>query len=179
MIHIIDNNLPPDLCKEMIRRFDNDDRVVEGYVGPQGNHRVDYSYKRCDELFITEREGWEDIDEQIYKHCDDAINEYLDLVTIQYKQGMSLNNDTGYKIKRYQPNSDYYNWHHDYDGRRLISMLWYLNDVDEGGETEFISGEKIQPKEGRVVIFPATWTEVHRGVSPISNVKYAMTTFFE
>ena len=49
--------------------------------------------------------------------------------------------------------------------------MWYLNDVEEGGETEFCSGLKIKPKAGTVVIFPASWYIMHRGNKPISNNK--------
>lgn len=176
MIHIIDNNISPEICNEMIRRFDLDDGVVDGYLGL--DQQVDYDIKRCDELSITGREDWNDIDQEIYNSATIAIAEYIPLIKKEYKIDLSFDSDTGYKIKRYQPKDNYYHWHHDSDIRsRVISMLWYLNDVDEGGETEFVSGEMITPKQGRVVMFPATWSYVHRGLPPISNVKYAMTTF--
>ena len=51
----------------------------------------------------------------------------------------------------------------------------YMNDVDEGGETEFLyQQKKIKPKTGRVVIFPASFTHQHRGNPPMSN-KYIIT----
>ena len=50
--------------------------------------------------------------------------------------------------------------------------MWYLNTVDEGGETEFFDGGIIKPSKGTLVLFPATWDNVHRGKMPISSDKY-------
>ena len=46
-------------------------------------------------------------------------------------------------------------------GVRCLTYIWYLNDIDEDGYTEFIDGTKVQPKTGRICIFPATWTFIH------------------
>tara|TARA_Y100000593_G_C4257568_1_gene310434 strand:- start:477 stop:1148 length:672 start_codon:yes stop_codon:yes gene_type:complete len=56
--------------------------------------------------------------------------------------------------------------------RMLVSML-YLNDVHEGGETEFYHQKlMIKPTQGTLVIWPAYFTHLHKGHSPISNTKY-------
>ena len=61
----------------------------------------------------------------------------------------------------------------------MISYLFYLNDVEEGGETIFgINGEwRIQPKAGNLLMFPPLWTHPHQGKKPISGPKYIMTTY--
>ncbi len=51
----------------------------------------------------------------------------------------------------------------------------YLNDVDSGGETEFLYQQlKIKPKRGRVVIWPGSFTHLHIGNHPMSD-KYIHT----
>ena len=58
--------------------------------------------------------------------------------------------------------------------------MLYLNDVKEGGETEFLYQHKrYQPKEGTLLIFPAGFTHTHRGNPPISNDKYIVTGWLE
>ena len=178
LIHIIDNNLSPELCEMIIDKYEQDDRIELGTVG--GNHDVRKSLKKCDELYITTLEDWHDIDHMIYEATTVAIEEYSDIISQYVEMGLNLTSDTGYKIKSYVPHDEYYHWHYDWDHQsRAISLLWYLNDVDEGGETQFMSGETIKPKQGRLVIFPSTWTYVHRGLAPISNKKYAMTSFIK
>ena len=59
---------------------------------------------------------------------------------------------------------------------RIITFLWYLNTVEEGGETEFFNGRiSIKPEKGKLLLFPSTWTYIHRGNMPISNDKYILT----
>jgi hypothetical protein len=61
---------------------------------------------------------------------------------------------------------------------RILLFMFYLNDVEEGGETEFYYQDlKVSPKAGRMVIAPAYFTHTHRGNSPISNDKYILTSW--
>ena len=57
----------------------------------------------------------------------------------------------------------------------LRYIIWYLNDVKDGGYTEFIDGTRIQPEAGKLIIFPSTWDFLHRGVSPKTETKYLCT----
>jgi hypothetical protein len=57
----------------------------------------------------------------------------------------------------------------------------YLNDIKQGGETEFLNqAMRVQPEAGKVVIFPAYFTHVHRG-NPVLSAqdKYILTGWFE
>jgi hypothetical protein len=60
--------------------------------------------------------------------------------------------------------------------RRFLSFLFYLNDVDSGGETLF-EGMTIQPRRGRLLVFPPLWMYPHKGCAPISNEKYIISTY--
>jgi hypothetical protein len=56
--------------------------------------------------------------------------------------------------------------------------MFYLNDVQEGGETEFYyQNLKSKPKQGTMVIAPAGFTHTHRGNKPISGDKYIFTSW--
>ena len=57
----------------------------------------------------------------------------------------------------------------------MLTFIWYLNDISEGGHTEFNTGFKVQPELGKLVIFPGLWPWVHRGNAPKSEVKYICT----
>ncbi|MBQ4832596.1 2OG-Fe(II) oxygenase [Pseudoalteromonas sp. MMG010] len=61
---------------------------------------------------------------------------------------------------------------------RVLLFMFYLNDVEEGGETEFYyQKRKIAPKKGTMVIAPGYFTHTHRGNKPISNDKYILTSW--
>ena len=62
---------------------------------------------------------------------------------------------------------------------RILAWMIYLNDVEEGGETEFLYQQlKIKPKANTTVIWPAGFTHLHRGNPPISETKYILTGWF-
>ena len=90
----------------------------------------------------------------------------------------------GFMIQKYNKNTGKYIYHHDFsvekDNYRVITYLWYLNDVEEGGETEFFGHENqcIKPEKGKLILFPASPFYPHRGKVPINSDKYIITGWF-
>ncbi len=61
---------------------------------------------------------------------------------------------------------------------RKLLWMFYLNDVEEGGETEFYHQQLATvPKQGTMVIAPAGFTHTHRGNMPKSGDKYIFTSW--
>lgn len=61
---------------------------------------------------------------------------------------------------------------------RVLLWIIYLNDVTEGGETEFFyQGRKVSPRAGRLVVAPAGFTHTHKGHVPRSNDKYILASW--
>ena len=57
--------------------------------------------------------------------------------------------------------------------------MTYLNDVDDGGETEFLYQDvKTKAVKGKTVIFPVEWTHTHRGIPSPTQDKYIITGWF-
>lgn len=88
------------------------------------------------------------------------------------------------KIQRTMPSEGYHVWHCENGsaekGRRLLLAMLYLNDVDEGGETEFLyQGIRVPPKQGTLVLCPAGFTHTHRGNPPLKSPKYIINTWLE
>jgi len=82
----------------------------------------------------------------------------------------------------------YHHWHsehfpHPNDAsqkslHRVLLWLIYLNDVEEGGETEFFyQNAKVKPQKGSLVLAPVNFTHTHRGCVPISNDKYVLASW--
>jgi len=85
-------------------------------------------------------------------------------------------------MKRYRAGSgDNFQPHYDAADertRRYLVFLWYLNDVAEGGETEFCDlGIKVSARAGRLLMFPPYWMYQHAGRPPQSNDKYIVSTY--
>jgi hypothetical protein len=88
------------------------------------------------------------------------------------------------KLQRTKMGGGYHLWHCENNSReqaqRLLSFVLYLNDVEEGGETEFLYQHvRVKPKAGTLVVFPAAFTHVHRGNPPLTNTKYILTGWVE
>jgi len=62
---------------------------------------------------------------------------------------------------------------------RQVSVIIYLNDVTEGGETAFTAhaGTIVEPRAGRVLVFPSTFCFEHRGNPPVGNSKYVLVAW--
>ncbi len=59
---------------------------------------------------------------------------------------------------------------------RVLAALVYLNEVEQGGETLFYNqGIEVQPRCGRVTIFPSAFPYVHAGRRVRRGKKYTMT----
>lgn len=61
---------------------------------------------------------------------------------------------------------------------RDISIVGYLNDGFEGGETFFDRQNiKVKPQAGSVVVFPSYYTHPHQSLPVIRGKKYAFTSW--
>ena len=83
------------------------------------------------------------------------------------------------KIQKYNPDECYSALHCETMGGdldRVLAWMIYLNNVTDGGETEFPSQDKkFQPRCGDLLIWPAGFTHPHRGIASKTQVKYIVT----
>ena len=86
-------------------------------------------------------------------------------------------------LQKTEPTQGYHSFHAEdtsyaQSGRTMAWMV-YLNDVEEGGETEFLHQQKkFKPIKGTAVIWPGSFTHIHRGNPPMSD-KYIATGWFQ
>ncbi len=92
-------------------------------------------------------------------------------------------------LQRYTKGSGgYHHWHSEHfphpsdqsqrSLHRVLLWLLYLNDVEQGGETEFYYQDtKVRAKQGTLVLAPCGFTHTHRGCVPESNDKYVMASW--
>jgi Rps23 Pro-64 3,4-dihydroxylase Tpa1-like proline 4-hydroxylase len=186
LIRVYPNNLTPEFCQHIIQKFESDDKKGPGKVigdGSDSESCIQSEYKMSTDLYITKWSDWKNEDDTFYDSLRQPLINYIKYCdSINPEIVMGLENklcDSGYQIQRTRP-GEHYTWHQDwhYDmkhGYRVFTYIWYLNDVHHEGETEFIDGTKIKPEQGKLLFFPATWTYVHRGVSPKCETKYICT----
>jgi len=99
-------------------------------------------------------------------------------------QNLSTHSSYCGKIQKTKVGGGYHSWHCEVNSRHdchvLLAWMLYLNDVEEGGETEFLyQHRRIKPKAGTLLLWPAGFTHTHRGNPPLSNEKYVITGWVE
>ena len=89
------------------------------------------------------------------------------------------------QLMKYEPNHYYNHIHCEADGygrpfcERCIAWMIYLNDIKEGGGTEFIHQNfTSKPRAGDMYLWPAYWTHMHQGVVAPNECKYIITGWF-
>ena len=64
--------------------------------------------------------------------------------------------------------------------QRVLVWMTYLNDVEEGGHTQFeYLNTTIKPTKGLTLLWPSDWTHAHRGCSVIKGNKYIITGWID
>jgi hypothetical protein len=185
LIKTYQNSLGKLICENIIKIFnDNPNKLVDGITGGGLNKE----FKNTKDLHsneLTENEEWNIIEGILRRELNTKLMMYyydindgkmLDSVFNPY----TITSDSGFQIQQYKAKEGHYNSVHsdfmlDKQGFRTLTYLWYLNDVEEGGETLFHNGKKIRPETGKLLIFPALWSYPHSGLMPISNDKYILT----
>lgn len=177
LIQVFENSLSHRVCDNLINRFENDiniskGRTIGGYN--KAKKTVDLTFNSTINTYLLE----------YYNVINNTLVQYIS----EYKKitnnnlPINLTSDS-HMIMRYLKNEGIYTYHHDFYAAqykvngycRILTYIFYLNTIDIGGETEFIDGTKIKPEKGKLLIFPATWTFVHKGNIPESSNKYILT----
>lgn len=179
-IFVLDNQLSPSFCSHLIEKFE-DDREGHGYGITNNGHTP--HIKQSTDLQITNgctNHLWQAEDRELDEALRNGLVKYDNHLSSKVSNMKVLGVfgemfDTGHQMQRTTPGG-FYNWHHDGCDTRQLTYIFYLNDVKGGdGYTEFCDGTRIYPRAGRMLIFPATWQYLHRGVAPKKDIKYIIT----
>ncbi|MEE9381930.1 MAG: 2OG-Fe(II) oxygenase [Nannocystaceae bacterium] len=185
-IRVYDAVVPASTCRGWIELFDESSLVGKGAA--QELTGSESAFKVCDELFVREAlhrernpallERWKRVDQALFEAINPKLVAYIE--ELKYLMGTPYR-DEGFRFKRYPVNEGRFGMHYDATPttpKRVFSMILYLNDVDEGGETDYPEqGTRIKPKAGRLAVAPPFWTHPHRGNVPISGDKYIVNNF--
>ena len=91
-----------------------------------------------------------------------------------------LNLAEGFNIQYYPPEWGFPKWHNERSmqltHQRALVFMTYLNDVEDGGGTEFKYQKlRFNAKKGTTLIWPPDFTHTHRGVISPTQEKYIST----
>jgi prolyl 4-hydroxylase len=176
-IRTYDADLEPGFCRKMIDSFN----ALGRYQQPNGR-----GYRPG-----LDGSAWTELD--VSGLSDDSFRAFfrarIDLALDRYNRDVLLDipvpnspKVSDLMMKRYRPGRNeqfekHFDAIHEVANRYLV-VLWYLNDVVEGGETTFPQlGVTVQARVGRLLVFPPYWMFQHCGMPPISGDKFIVSTY--
>lgn len=182
-IYECEDVFPVSFCNRVIEKFEKSDLKTDGTT-----ERMLNGIKKSTDLRIYDEPEWVEEEKYFHDMIRKAMKKYE---TFLLK--MNVDSEVKRELSRYLMDShihppqiqrtepgQYYHWHEDQGyppNWKMFTYIIYLNDVEEdsGGTTEFSCGKIIQPKAGKMVFFPATWTYFHRGKTLEKGIKYIAT----
>ncbi len=176
-VRVYDHGLEEALCR----------RLIESFAGLARFQRPNGRGIRAG----LEQSAWTELNVTALSDADflGMFRQFIDQALARY------NNDIGLPIpipntpltselviKRYRPGQEeQFQLHFDainFVSNRYLVVMWYLNDVAEGGETSFPHLHlRVKPQCGRLLMFPPYWMYQHQGLPPISGEKYILSTY--
>ena len=188
-IGVFDGVFEKEYCDDLINKFEfystinkTQRRVEDGYNPVNADNNVYFIMKDLQGDTQTMMAGFtflQTFNIKLWECYDLYIKKYGVIKNLGRHQ---LNPDV--KIQKTLPSEGFHVWHCEHidmiTSTRVILVMLYLNDVEEGGETEFLyQSRRIEPKMGRLVFCPAFFTHTHRGNPPLKGSKYMMNGWLQ
>jgi hypothetical protein len=164
-------HIDPSLCDRIIESFEKTDKKGKN-PSKSWSFRIDGNFR--------------DIDQELFKEYKKTIwsllKKYFEMYiwAEDHHSHLSIGNDVN--IQHWAPHGSYFSWHCERAGpdaehlKRQLVFMTYLNDVTDGGETEFFYQKlKIKPEKGLTLIWPSDWPWTHRGIPSHTEDKYIVT----
>ena len=175
-IYIKENEISKNICEDIIYFFETNELIQkEGLAGDRYNPSV----KKTMDIGIEVERIPCNLTYPlsiVLQNIKKNLVEYNALHSLNLKYNDLIIRDMN--IQKYIKDSDYYKSHNDFsidEGvYRVYTFIYYLNDVECGGETDFYF-MNIKPESGKLLIFPADSIFQHEGKTPFSNDKYILT----
>ena len=184
-IRVYDDVLDKVSCKTLIEKFEDSHEYFKTVHKEDEDEVISF-----EQIVLENHDEWESVQEDLLELFKEYIQHYKKECKIFNKQWPTKYGFEAVRMKRYLENDyDRFDSHVDvldyHSARRFLAFFVYVNDVDEGGETEFLNlykpgtyiPFKIKPQRGRLLMFPPTWQYYHAGLKPISGMKYLLHSY--
>jgi hypothetical protein len=183
-VGVFKNAFTKEFCEQVIKQYED--------MAESGHGQTRFEFENADRTYKDDTQVFaDDIDYIPLRSSTKKFNElfwgeYFPIYEQEYSALKYSGQHTNYsfKIQKTKVGGGYHVWHYESSSReisnRLLTWILYLNDVHEGGETEFLYQHmRVKPEQGTLVIWPAAFTHTHRGNPPLSNEKYIITGWTE
>ena len=174
-ISVYDDVLKPNQCQHLIDKFE--DSKHQWIKTELKDHRS------FTEININLNTDWKEYVDIVYNTLRPYVEKYIKDNNIdKVKQWPEKFGFEQIRFKKYEVNNtDEFQEHVDVmdyaSAKRFLVLFLYLKD-NEAGHTSFPEYDlKVEPKVGRLLMFPPFWTHPHQGEKVIKGTKYQMMTY--
>lgn len=171
------------VCDGLVDHFNRSRNKNPGYmIDLNGNLKIDKSIKSSTDLSQNISSG--------EKPISDYRGSLLSGLSGYKKRYPALDENLShwgivedFNIQKYMPGEGYLAWHCERvepkASLRILAFMTYLNDVKDGGETEWkYLGLSVKPQKGLSVLWSADWMYLHRGITSPTQEKIIATGWF-
>ncbi len=183
-IGLYDNYITEDECDKAIKLFDQQKKFQKTLDRKTFENSMAVDKKDMQYFAISNNlDVWWSELKSLIVNFDQAFKHYIQETGAEGVYDNGEFHFTQLKLQKTLPTEGYHVWHIEHckgfaNEPRAFAYSIYLNDVEEGGETEFLHfSKRIKPKKGRIIIWPASFPYVHRGNTPLSGEKYILTSW--
>ena len=172
-VRYYDDVLTKKLCKEFIDRFENSSSEYETH----SNDTMSFT-----QINLNQNKTWHQYIQPLAHFFRNCIAQYKEDCNIVDGMFPSRYGFEEFRLKRYLPNDiDEFRNHVDVNNyanaRRFLVFFLYLDDNEKGHTTFPQSNISVQPKAGRMLMFPPMWTHLHAGTKPVDKPKYIIGSY--
>jgi hypothetical protein len=191
MVYVAEKALSDELCDTLVKEFHQHTWYIREGVCGEGKLNNMCPVVDADEpitklstditVFGSENpnKNIEALMNTLFEHTQNYIKEFVHFE----KANPPIKFDDGFNMQWYKPGEGFFAWHSEkspYYNERCLAWMFNLNDVEEGGGTEFkyFPNAKIDARKGQLTIFPAYVSHLHRGIVAPKEDKYIATGWF-
>lgn len=175
-IELYHNALTDNFCDELINECNS---LIyskhEGVDFNDNNSRIDQS------IFLDQYDRFKTSRDKVKANLLYYMKMYAEKYNVNF---LAEDLEQTFKFQKSSEGQGFYTWHTEQGhgknnlGRYAVWM-YYLNDVTKGGCTEFKHyNMAVQPTKGTLVLWPASFTHVHRAAPDLKQEKYILTGWF-
>jgi hypothetical protein len=178
----------PEFCQDAIDYYEHQNARGFGYTRQQEKHGTSKLDRDNSTVYFSDSLSYDisysgKITQQVVEAITNIfypayVNQYAILETASKQAIYQM------KIQKILPGQGFHQWHFESSSRhvsnRLLNYQIYLNDVESGGETEFLYCQKRVPANcGTLLLYPCNFTHAHRGNPPLTGIKYLLNGWIE
>ena len=178
-IKVYDDVCDKDFCEQIINSFETEE---EHQVFIDRLQRPTFTEMNISQQYMNNNHTWTAIQKQAQSVFVEYVSKYMDELDLgpDFPAKYAFEE---FRVKKYREDSnDQFSDHTDVgdynSARRFLVCFLYLNDVEEGGTTDFPKiSHSVTPKCARMLIFPPNWMYRHAGRPVVNGKKYILGTY--